>query len=226
MQAEDVAVVIPSYNEGGGLRHVVEGVLAYGYRVIVVDDGSTEPAERWLSGLSVHVLRHGINLGQGAALQTGMDFARRLGAAAVVHFDADGQHGAADIPRFLNALDDGADVVLGSRFMRQQDIAEVPRGKRLMLRMARVVNGVFTGLWLTDAHNGFRALNRRALERIDLRENRMAHATEILGQIRQAGLTVKELPVTVRYTEYSRAKGQRWTNSLNILIDLILEKLF
>ena len=94
-----------------------------------------------------------------------------------------------------------------------------------MLRCARVVNGVFTGMWLTDAHNGFRALGRKALEAIDLTENRMAHATEIMSQIRAAKLTVKEVPVTIRYTDYSQAKGQKWTNSLNILIDLILNKI-
>ena len=123
------------------------------------------------------------------------------------------------------ALEAGADVVIGSRFLRESDLAQVPKGKRLVLRCARIVNGVFTGMWLTDAHNGFRALGRKALEAIDLTENRMAHATEIMSQIRAAKLTVKEVPVTIRYTDYSQAKGQKWTNSLNILIDLILNKI-
>ena len=218
-------MVIPSYNEGAALRDVVASVLACGYEAVVVDDGSEVPAARQLDGLKCHCLRHALNLGQGAALQTGMDFARRHGADAVVHFDADGQHDAADIPRFLAELAGGADVVLGSRFLRVADIAAIPRGRRLMLRLARFVNGVFTGLWLTDAHNGFRALNRKALAVIDLHENRMAHATEILSQIRKHRLTFREIPVTIRYSDYSRAKGQKWTNSLNILLDLLLDKL-
>ncbi len=218
-------MVIPSYNEGAALKDVVASVLACGYDVVVVDDGSAVPAARLLDGLKCHCLRHALNLGQGAALQTGMDFARRHGADAVVHFDADGQHDVADIPRFLTELKGGADVVLGSRFLRAEDEAAVPAGRRLLLRLARLVNGVFTGLWLTDAHNGFRALNRKALEAIDLRENRMAHATEILSQIRRHGLAVKEIPVTIRYSDYSRAKGQRWMNSLDILLDLLLDKL-
>ena len=218
-------VVIPSYNEGTALKDVVASVLACGYDVVVVDDGSAVPAARQLDGLKCHCLRHALNLGQGAALQTGMALAKRHGADAVVNFDADGQHDVADIPRFLTELEKGADVVLGSRFIRAEDEAAVPAGRRMMLRLARVINGLFTGLWLTDAHNGFRALNRKALEVIDLRENRMAHATEILSQIRRHGLAYKEIPVTVRYTDYSRAKGQRWMNSLDILLDLLLDKL-
>ena len=95
----------------------------------------------------------------------------------------------------------------------------------MLLRVARLVNGVLTGLWLTDAHNGLRALNARALERIDLHENRMAHATELLEQIRRAGLRVVEVPVTVRYTAYSRGKGQRWSGAVTILLDWLMNRL-
>ena len=222
---KNVYVVIPSYNEGETLRRTVESLLPCGYEIVVVDDGSREDPHGMLADLPIHYLRHPINLGQGAALQTGMDYAKAQGAEAVIHFDADGQHDKNDIPQFLAALETGVDVVIGSRFLRESDLAHVPKGKRLVLRCARVVNGVFTGMWLTDAHNGFRALGRKALEAIDLTENRMAHATEIMSQIRAAKLTVKEVPVTIRYTDYSQAKGQKWTNSLNILIDLILNKI-
>ena len=203
---KNVYVVIPSYNEGETLRKTVESLLPCGYEIIVVDDGSREDPHGMLADLPIHYLRHPINLGQGAALQTGMDYAKAQGAEAVIHFDADGQHDKNDIPQFLAALEAGADVVIGSRFLRESDLAQVPKRKRLLLRCARIVNGVFTGMWLTDAHNGFRALGRKALEAIDLTENRMAHATEIMSQIRAAKLTVKEVPVTIRYTDYSQAK--------------------
>ncbi|MCR4575067.1 MAG: glycosyltransferase family 2 protein [Lentisphaeria bacterium] len=225
MQNKDVYIVIPSYNEGEALRRTVESLLPCGYEIIVVDDGSREDPRMMLEDLPIHYLRHPINLGQGAALQTGMDYAKAQGAEVVIHFDADGQHDKNDIPQFLSALEAGAEVVIGSRFLRDSDLALVPKGKRILLRCARLVNGFFTGMWLTDAHNGFRALNRKALESIDLMENRMAHASEIMSQIRAAKLKVAEVPVTIRYTEYSKAKGQKWTNSLNILIDLILNKI-
>lgn len=218
--------VIPCYNEGPVLRKTLENVLALGIcEIVVVDDGSVNEVHQYISDLPVHCLRHCINLGQGAALQTGMDYAKKMGADAVIHFDADGQHDAEDIQRFLDALDD-CDIALGSRFLRKEDTAAVPFGKRMMLRTARIVNLIFSGLWLTDAHNGFRALGKKALDSIDLTENRMAHATEILGQIRRAKLKVKELPVRINYTEYSKAKGQKWYNSLNIILDLIISRIF
>ena len=218
--------VIPCYNEGDILRRTIEELLALDVcGVIVVDDGSASPIYPLIRDLPVHCLRHCINLGQGAALQTGMDYAKKLGAEAVVHFDADGQHRPQDVPRFLEALQD-CDIVIGSRFLRDEDKKAVPFGKRMLLRAARFVNYVFTGLWLSDAHNGYRALGRKALDCIELTENRMAHATEIMAQIKKNKLRVKELPVSIDYTAYSKAKGQRWYNSLNILLDLIISKIF
>ena len=218
--------VIPCYNEGEILRRTIEELLALDVcGVIVVDDGSASPIYPLIQDLPVHYLRHCINLGQGAALQTGMDYAKKLGAEAVVHFDADGQHRPQDVPRFLEALRD-CDIVIGSRFLRDEDKMAVPFGKRMLLRTARIVNYVFTGLWLSDAHNGYRALGKKALDCIELTENRMAHATEIMSQIKKNKLRVKELPVSIDYTAYSKAKGQRWYNSLNILIDLIISKIF
>ena len=219
-----VIIVIPCYNEGDALKQSVQELIALNYEVVVVDDGSTCSAWEQLKELPVHFLRHCINLGQGAALQTGMDYARQLGADAVVHFDADGQHSPANIPALLAALDN-CDIALGSRFLRQEDLSQVPFLKRQLLRCARLVNFVFTGLWLSDAHNGFRALGPKALACIDLTENRMAHATEILSQVKSHGLIWREVPTSIRYTSYSKQKGQRWYNSLNILIDLILNKI-
>jgi glycosyltransferase involved in cell wall biosynthesis len=224
--ADKVYIIVPSYNEGAVLLETVKTLLPLGHELVVVDDGSREDPSELLADLPLHLLRHGINLGQGAALQTGMDYAKRCGAKAVLHFDADGQHDPADIERFLAALAAGADVVLGSRFLPGAEPCRVPLAKRLLLQGARVVNGLFTGMWLSDAHNGFRALNQRALAAIELTENRMAHASEILAQARKKRLRVVEIAVNIAYSDYSRQKGQKWYNSLNILVELILNKLF
>lgn len=223
-------IVIPCYNESPEVvLHTVQELQPYGYPVVLVDDGSRQPLAKSLPpsafphGMAVHLLRHPINRGQGAALQTGMEFARRNGAQAVVHFDADGQHDHRDIPRFLAALEEpGVDVVLGSRFLRAEDLTAVPPMKRIMLRGARIINGLLTGMWLTDAHNGFRALGKNSLEAIQMTEDRMAHASEILWLIRRAKLQCREVPTYVSYTNYSMAKGQSMSNSVNILIDLLL----
>lgn len=224
--AANTYVVIPAFNESKVIRNTLLSLVGR-YQIVVVDDASTDETFRVLSGLPVHYLRHPVNMGQGAALQTGMDYAREQGASFVVHFDADGQHNASDIPRFLAKLVEGDyDVIIGSRFLRNDDRLHVPFLKQVILKTATIINGLLTGLWLTDAHNGFRVMNRKALSCIRLRENRMAHATEILTQIRRQNLHMTELDTKIVYTDYSKQKGQSWTNSFNILLDLIISRYF
>ena len=224
--AQRILIIVPCYNEGEVLKTTVQELVDLHYEVVVVDDGSlVSPWEEMLRGMPIHFLRHTINLGQGAALQTGMDYAKSLHADAVVHFDADGQHSPEDIPTMVEMLQK-VDIVLGSRFLCKEYLAKVPFMKRQLLRCARIVNRLFTGLKLTDVHNGLRALGPAALAAIDLTENRMAHATEIVSQIKQNRLSWCEVPSNIRYTTYSRQKGQRWYNSVNILIDLVLNKIF
>jgi polyprenyl-phospho-N-acetylgalactosaminyl synthase len=221
-----VFVVVPTYNEATALRATLLPLIYEGYSVVVVDDCSADNTYETIQDLSLHYLRHPINMGQGGALQTGMEYALAQEAAYVVHFDADGQHDHREIPALLAPVVAGeADIALGTRFQRQTDTEAVPVMRRLLLKAATVVNGLTTGMWLTDAHNGFRGMNRRAAEAIRITENRMAHATEILSLIRQAKLRVCEVPVHIIYTDYSKAKGQSALNAFNILIDLIMKKL-
>ena len=221
-----VFVVVPTYNEAPALRKTLLPLIYSGYSVVVVDDCSTDNTLDTIQDLSVHYLRHPINLGQGAALQTGMTYALAQGAEYLVHFDADGQHNYRDIDSLLAPLAAGtADVAVGTRFQRSEDVQAVPTSRRLLLKVAVVVNGLLTGMWLSDAHNGFRAFTRSAAEVIQITENRMAHATEILSLIRQAKLRLVEKPVHIVYSDYSKAKGQSSLNSFHILIDLILRRI-
>ncbi|HEY4089627.1 MAG TPA: glycosyltransferase family 2 protein [Bryobacteraceae bacterium] len=227
MERSDVFIVIPAFNENSVITHTVAEVVNRGYTAVVVDDGSTVPVENFLTGLPVYRLRHAINLGQGAALRTGCDFALAKGARIIVHFDADGQHDPDLIERLIAPIRAGeADVALGSRFLKESDSHEVPAVKRVLLRAGVFVSWVFTGMWLSDAHNGFRALSRVAAEKIRLEENGFAHATEILELVRRSRLPWVEVPVTIHYSDYSRAKGQSVLNSFNILFDLMLRRLF
>lgn len=222
-----VFVVVPSFNEAKQLRHTLAPLIEQGYSVVVVDDFSTDSTAQTIQDLPVYYLRHPINLGQGAALQTGMNFSVQQNANYIVHFDADGQHNYREIPLLINALQtQAADVALGTRFKRAEDVAAIPTFRRFILRVAILVNGIMTGLWLSDAHNGFRAFTKEAAAKIKITENRMAHATEILSLIKQQHLKVVEVPVHIEYTDYSKLKGQSSSNSINILIDLILNKLF
>lgn len=227
MNRSKVFVVIPSFNEAKQLRKTVLPLVKNGYSVVVVDDCSADNTKESIQDLSIFYLRHPINLGQGAALQTGMEFSVQQDAEFVIHFDADGQHDYNEIPLLLNALKaQNVDVALGTRFKRQEDIAAIPPMRKMILRVAIMVNGFTTGLWLSDAHNGFRAFTKEAASKIKITENRMAHATEILSLIKKSKLKVVEVPVHIEYTDYSKLKGQSSANSINILIDIILNKLF
>lgn len=222
----EIFIAIPAYNEGSVLGQTVAQLVPYGFSIVVVDDGSLTPASPYLKEYSVHYLRHLSNLGQGAALQTATEYALRCGAKVIVHFDADGQHSPALIQRLIEPILSGQkDAVLGSRFIDPEDSRQVPLKKRILLKLGVFVSWAFTGLWLTDTHNGFRALSRDAAQKIKLTENGFAHATELLETIRKAGIRYQEVPTTIRYTEYSMAKGQSMFNSINIVLDLMIRKL-
>ncbi len=227
MYNRSIFVVIPCHNEGSVIGSTIASLLAGGWSVVVVDDGSTDNSWDVLARFPVHSLRHPLNLGQGAALQTGIQYALLRNAQVIVTFDADGQHPADQVCELVEPILHGeCDVVLGSRFLRESDRRLVPPLKAFVLRLGILVSGWSTGVWLHDTHNGFRALSRHAASSIRLREAGFAHATEILEEIRHAGLRYLEKPVTIRYSDYSRAKGQSVLNSLNIVVDLLLRKLF
>ncbi len=225
-QHKKIVVVLPVYNEGPVIRQVISSLLKIVTTIIVVDDGSTVPVIKQLHDLPVVLLQHKVNLGQGAAIQTGLTYARKLHADIAITFDGDGQHNEEDINSLIAPIiTNEADVVLGSRFLPDSP-GIVPFTKKFILRFARIINFLFTGVLLTDAHNGLRALNRTALEKINLTENRMAHASEFLFEIKKHKLRCKEIPVHVRYTDYSIQKGQRPRDSIKVLFDLLLHKLF
>ncbi len=191
--------------------------------IVVVDDGSKDHsyAQACLEG--VHLLRHVVNLGQGAALETGIEYAKKMGCKYVVTFDADGQHCAEDIERFVQVLrEDKADIVLCSRFLGRAE--NIPTLKKYFLKVAAFVERVLTGVSLTDTHNGFRAINIAKFPDFSITQNRMSHASEIIDLIKRLKMRYMELPCTIRYSEYSISKGQSMMNSVNIIVEYILAK--
>ncbi len=216
-----VFAVIPAYNEGAAIVEVLQECRRHVDRVVVVDDASSDDTARLALLPGVDVLRHPVNLGQGAALQTGITHALSRGATHIVTLDADGQHDPAQIGRMLEAMDGGgAEVALGSRF--KGETIGMPSVRRLVLRLAVLFTRATTGLQVTDCHNGFRVFTASAARRLRITQNRMAHASEVLEEVARKRMTYVEVPVTIRYTEYSMAKGQSSLNSLNILLDLVV----
>lgn len=222
--SESIWVVCPAFNEARTLAGVLSGLRAQGYQVVVVDDGSRDSTRQIAESVATAVVSHPVNLGQGAALATGIAFALSHGADYLVTFDSDGQHRVSDIARLIDALKaSGADYALGSRFLTGKQ--SMPLLRKMLLRAATIFTALTTGLRLTDTHNGLRAMTRRAAAALELRQNRMAHASEILSEIARSGFAYVEVPVTIDYTDYSLAKGQRASDALTILLDLFARKL-
>lgn len=217
-------VTIPAFNEGKVIAGVVGGVGALYPNVVVVDDCSSDNTSAIACSAGATVLRHALNLGQGAALQTGISYALARGAEMILTFDADGQHRVEDIAVLLaKQAETGADVVVGSRFLGKAE--NIPRLRKWMLKLAVIFSRLTSGVKLTDAHNGLRLLTRHAAQCIRIRQNRMAHASEIIHQISANGLAVVEAPVTIVYSNYSLHKGQKLGNAFNILAELFVARL-
>lgn len=216
-------VVIAAYNEEKKVGKVVNDVSKYVDMVVVVDDGSKDKTANVIKNKKAVILKHPINLGQGAALQTGFDYAKRFNPKVVVTFDADGQFLSKEVLRIIKPILDGkVDVVLGSRFLGKT--INMSTARKYILKLGILFTWIFSEIKLTDTHNGFRALSNRALNKIEITQNRMAHASEIIDQIKTKELSYVEVPVTVKYDDYSKAKGQSSLNSVKILLELISKK--
>lgn len=221
---ENVWVIIAAFNEQEVIASVLKRVTALGYTVVVVDDCSSDRTVEQVAACPVHLLRHGVNLGQGAALQTGIRYALAKGAGFLVTFDADGQHSPEEIATMVAPLRRGeVEATLGTRFAEAGSAVDIPRRKYLLLKCAISLTRFCTGLNLTDTHNGFRAFTAHAARRLHISRNRMAHASQILSQISKLRLSYTEVPVTISYTDYSVRKGQRMSNSFNIIWESLMD---
>ena len=218
----DVWIVIPAFNEATVISDVVGDVRSVFDNVVCVDDGSRDDTaeQAWRAG--AHVVRHPVNLGQGAAIQTGVEYARsRPGAAVFATFDADGQHRIADVIRMIDRLrTENLDIVVGTRFADGTP-NNMPTLRRLVFPLIAKLSPASRKLRLTDAHNGLRVLSRDVVEHLDITQNRMAHASELVAQIGEMRLRYGESPVHILYTDYSKSKGQSLWNSVNILVELM-----
>lgn len=222
----EIFVIIPSYNEATVLRNTVIDVLRHGYNVIIVDDCSKDNSRNELSGLAVYYLRHRINMGQGAALQTGIDFAKQKGAKYFVTFDADGQHDSDDIPGMVEFLEkENIDVIFGSRFLPGSK-TNVSRSRSFGLNLGRYINYCTSGILLSDSFNGIRLFSRVAAEKIRLTENRAIHPIEFLVMTAAEKLKYAEYPVTIHYSDYSKSKGLKNKDGIKMVIEILLYKFF
>ncbi len=197
-------IIIPAYNEEKTIGSVISNLKKHKYhKIVVVNDNSKDKTEEISLRNGATVLTHKLNRGQGAALATGNEYALRNGAEIIVHFDADGQMQAEDIPAMINPLiKKEADITMGSRFLGKA--SNIPTSKKIILFLGRVFLRTFFGVKLTDSQCGFRALSRKGAQSIEIKQDKMEHASEILIEVFQKKLKYKEIPVTIKYTEYSK----------------------
>jgi glycosyltransferase involved in cell wall biosynthesis len=215
-----VWVVIPAFNEAAVIGEVVADVRSVFDHVVCVDDGSADDTGEiaWRAG--AHLVQHPINLGQGAAIQTGVEYARKQpGAQIFATFDADGQHRVKDLATMVDRLRVGdVDVVIGTRFGAQRG-ARPPFVKRIVLQTAARLSRRGRRLGLTDTNNGLRVFNKKVADGLDITMSGMSHANEFIMLIDENHWRVTEEPIEVLYTEYSRSKGQPLLNGVNIIFD-------
>ncbi|MDH4263859.1 MAG: glycosyltransferase family 2 protein, partial [Spirochaetia bacterium] len=224
---KETAIIIPVYNEAKVLRKVIENVRKKFYNVVCIDDGSSDASLDILKKCNVFILQHPFNIGQGAALQTGIEFAvTELNIKYVATFDSDGQHDISDILRLKKILiDDNLDVVLGSRFIKH-GTSNISKFRKFILKLSVVFTRIVTGLNITDSHNGLRIFSISAAKKVKFINYGMAHASEVFEIIKKNKMKFSEAPVNIHYSNYSLRKGQSLFNIINILHDLILKRFF
>ena len=218
-ETRNVWIVVPAFNEAGMIGEVITDLRSVFSNVVCVDDGSRDDTGEVALRAGAHLVRHPVNLGQGAAIQTGVEYARRQpGAQVFATFDADGQHRVKDLVTMIDRLGTGdVDVVIGTRF--GQGVSRPPLLKRVVLQTATRLSPRGRKLGLTDTNNGLRVFNKTVADGLDITMNGMSHATEFIMLIAENRWRVAEEPVEVLYTDYSQSKGQPLLNGVNIIFD-------
>ena len=220
----EVVLIIPVYNEETVIKDVINKALKKYKHIVCVNDGSRDNSAAEIAKTEAYLVNHPINMGQGAALQTGIEFARQIkGVKWFVTYDADGQHRLEDVAMMIKTMrENPTDFVLGSRFLGET--INMPKLKKVLLLAAIRFSNVTSGVKLTDTHNGLRVFNKKVADEIQITMPDMAHASEILEIIARNKYTYQEVPVVIEYTDYSRSKGQSMINAINIAFDTLLRK--
>ncbi len=221
LENEKIFIIIPAWNEEKNITNVLSSLIEKYQNVIIVDDGSNDKTIEIAKQFPVTILKHIINRGQGAALQTGNEYAISKDAEIIVHFDADGQFLIEEINDLINPIiNEGYDIVFGSRFMGKE--SKIPwLKKNVLFKVGKIVNKILFDIKTTDPQSGFRAMTKNTAKKINIEHDQMAHCSEILHKSFKNKLKIKEVPMTVIYNKF----GQNFSGGVTILKDLIIKKI-
>jgi len=211
---------MPAYNEAHSIASVISGCQSYVDSVLVIDDGSTDSTAETAEGLSAHVVCHPRNMGYGAALRSCFLEARKMGAERMVIIDSDGQHDCDDIPRLLEPLDDGYDIVIGSRFIARRG-EDIPFYRKAGMKVLDALTNFVGETKVSDSQSGFRAYSRKAIETINVSGNGMSAGSEILLQVKENDLKVKEVNISCKYDIEDTSTQDPVTHALGIIVYLL-----
>lgn len=221
-----ICIVIPVYNEATVIPEVVDELKQAGnYTIIIVDDGSNDSSFAVAKELDVVAIRHKINRGKGAAVKTGIEAAKRLHADIVITMDGDGQHDPLDIGALVNPIiEQGCDVVLGTRIMNYKGM---PFIKIIANKVGNIITGLFYGIFVSDSQSGFRAFSQYAVQVIDTKADKYEYDSKVIREMKNNRLNFVEVPIQVRYTEYSVGKKhkQGFVNGIKTLGRMVWDKL-
>lgn len=221
-----IVILMTAFNEEKLIERVLSGLFKHGYKnIVLVDDGSNDETSKVAGKFNIYLLRHIINRGKGASLQTGTEFIMNKDFEVIVHFDADGQHNPEDIENLVKPImEENFDVVFGSRFLGTTE--NIPFLRKIILKLGIFISNLLYGVHLTDVHNGLRAFKRDVFKKIILTEDRFAYASELLQKVVENRFKFKEVPVKIVYTKYSVSKGQKNLNALNIFFHMLKRRFF
>lgn len=221
--SKKIYIIVPAYNEVAVINDVIAEIRSAGYQnIIIVDDGSADNTHQQASKEDgVTAIKHFLNRGKGAAVKTGIEAAKILGAEIVVTMDGDGQHNPADIGQMIQLIEDGNDVILGSRLKNPKGM---PGYKIMHNKIGNFLVWVIYGLYVTDSQSGFRAYSKKALHAIETKTDRYEYDSEMIREIYRNKLKYTEIPIEVRYTQYSMSKVHKMNlkNGIKTLIKMMI----
>lgn len=221
LENPNIFIIVPAYNEEKNIEKVLLELTQNYTNIIVIDDDSIDKTADIVKKFPITLIKHKINRDQGAALETGNQYALKHGADIIVHFDADGQFLVNEIEDLIRPIIyEGYDAVLGSRFLKKK--SKIPWFKKnIIFPIAKIVNRIFFNIKLSDPQSGFRALSKKSAEKIKIEQDHMAHCSEILHKIFKYNFKIKEIPITIIYNKF----GQGFFGGLKIIKDLIFKNL-
>ena len=216
---KNIWAVIPAYNEQKNIARVIKEAKNYVDKIILVDDGSKDSTSRFGKKAGAIVLRHVVNLGKGAALKTGCDFAVKKGAEYIIALDADAQHNPSDIPRFTEKLKK-YDIVFSYRNASKKMPFVLRFGNKFISNIVRILYNVN----LTDTQSGFRAFSKDAYKKIRWNAADYSMESEMISRVGKQKLKYVQIPIKTIYTD--RYKGTTVLDGIKIVLNMLWWKLF